>query len=531
MSILNLLSKQYNKYNFMKVSGYIFFVLYTLLHCYTYVISQQIHRIMTLMFIFIFLIGDFAYAASLFPNQNQSGKNLCTEIIIITHSAQKTENYKINNGIIINRGTIRYVDKTGNVNYVKLTSKKNDTIRIYPQMQVVELLHNYNAFDSFKYILNQGDTLSIVYHMDNIPIAQILNREYNNFELNYDYLWNKKIDRLNTLSSYAIYTHPYELVNKKSKVPFKDQLKEIKEDYKNKLFIDLKKESTFLDSLKITKNISDSFYIYRKNNIYSIFSCFDFKNTTDSLDIFTNKHTFTYKMDTLIKYEYYRRQLNWNLFKLRKSSNSTDSEVFFRIKKSQEYSIGVKKYMLRILLEDIKEKCSHIQFLSLANDYLNTTNDSIYLKEITRESTIPIVNEWDILIKDINGNEKHFDDFLQIHKGKYIYMDFWATWCTPCKQLLRYNERLRKQFPDIIFICLAINDRLSSWKEEVISNKTLFPDANYFIMNSKNSTVIDKLNISLIPRYMLIDKQGKIVNNNAPRPNSVEIYKIFRSLK
>ena len=484
-----------------------------------------------IMIVFILTSINIVYAKDLLIYKNGMVNTSIPEYVIITHSAPKSQNYKINNGFIINRGTIRYVDKSENTNYIRLKSELNDTIRIYPQMKEIEVLHNYNAFDSFRYLLKDGDTLSITYYESTIPIAKILNRKHNDLELNYDYFWNKKIGKLNALSSYALYTHPYELVDKKSNISFKKQLKEIEPCVKMHLILDLKEECAFLDSLKLTKVISKEFYIYKKNNLYSISACFGFKDIPDSSNLFEANDIFTSEIDTLIKYEYYRRLLNRQLYKLRKVDKSTDIEVFHKIKTSINYGINVKRYMLRILLEDMKSKYSNIQFCEFVDEYLTITNDSVYARNVIQTKVTPNIKEWDILVADIDGKEKYFNDFIQSCKGKYIYIDFWATWCLPCKQLLKHNEGLQKQFPNIVFVCLAINDKISLWENEVTNNKELFPPTNYYIMNSKDSKVIDKLNISLIPRYILIDKQGEILNDNAPRPNSSEIHEILKQLK
>jgi len=75
----------------------------------------------------------------------------------------------------------------------------------------------------------------------------------------------------------------------------------------------------------------------------------------------------------------------------------------------------------------------------------------------------------------------------------------------------------------VAFIYLALNDKESSWKKAVEQEGLSEIPNNFFITNSKNSKIVEQLKLQLIPRYIIFDKQGNIVEMNAPRPSDQQV--------
>lgn len=86
-------------------------------------------------------------------------------------------------------------------------------------------------------------------------------------------------------------------------------------------------------------------------------------------------------------------------------------------------------------------------------------------------------------------------------------------------------SELRKQYEgkDAVFVYLAYNDTENSWEKAVQEEKLSTIATNYFILNSKNCKMLEDINLRLIPRYIIIDKNGKLVEMNAPRPSDKRI--------
>ncbi len=126
-------------------------------------------------------------------------------------------------------------------------------------------------------------------------------------------------------------------------------------------------------------------------------------------------------------------------------------------------------------------------------------------------------------------------------RGNYVYIDVWATWCGPCKQQIPYLKKLEEEFKNkpIKFVSISVDDARRNggsrkkaeekWRKFVKDNKLggiqLFSDAGW------QATFIKKYGIRGIPRFILIDKEGKILDPNAARPNNPSLKDKLRTLK
>ncbi|WIO74924.1 TlpA disulfide reductase family protein [Porticoccaceae bacterium LTM1] len=108
-------------------------------------------------------------------------------------------------------------------------------------------------------------------------------------------------------------------------------------------------------------------------------------------------------------------------------------------------------------------------------------------------------------------------------KGKVVYIDLWATWCGPCKAQIPYIQELEKDFhdQDIVFVSISSDDDQDTWREfvdeEDLSGIQLIADSESW------RTMVKLYDIAGIPRFIILDKNGNIVDLNAPRPSDTEL--------
>ena len=136
--------------------------------------------------------------------------------------------------------------------------------------------------------------------------------------------------------------------------------------------------------------------------------------------------------------------------------------------------------------------------------------------------------ENEVLLMSPDGRKTTLDKVLQGVRGKVIYVDFWASWCRPCCAEMEPAAELRERMKgkDVEFIYLSTDEDHSKMCGALDELK-LTDCKVYRILNPKAAKFMYEYNIQLIPRYMIIDKNGKIVNDNAPRPSSEEIEDIL----
>ena len=117
-------------------------------------------------------------------------------------------------------------------------------------------------------------------------------------------------------------------------------------------------------------------------------------------------------------------------------------------------------------------------------------------------------------------------------KGKYVYIDVWATWCAPCKAEIPHLKALEKEFEgkNIEFVSISVDrpEAHETWvqmvKNESLGGVQLFADNNF------ESEFILEFGISSIPRFILLDPQGNIVDSDAERPSNPKLKELFLEL-
>lgn len=118
-------------------------------------------------------------------------------------------------------------------------------------------------------------------------------------------------------------------------------------------------------------------------------------------------------------------------------------------------------------------------------------------------------------------------------KGKYIYIDVWATWCKPCKDEIPFLKKVEEKYHDknIEFVSISIDEPKDHdlWKkmvsDENLGGTQLMADSAW------KSQFVQEYQIQGIPRFILIDPTGKIVNSFAPRPSDPRLTTLLDELK
>ncbi|NNE31828.1 MAG: TlpA family protein disulfide reductase [Winogradskyella sp.] len=125
-------------------------------------------------------------------------------------------------------------------------------------------------------------------------------------------------------------------------------------------------------------------------------------------------------------------------------------------------------------------------------------------------------------------------------RGKYVYIDVWATWCGPCIREIPALKQVEKQYHDknIAFVSISVDNGRGykgdaeaahqGWKK-MVAEKDL-GGIQLYADNGFSSEFIQDYKINAIPRFILIDPQGNIVTADAPRPSNQQLVKLFDKL-
>lgn len=148
-----------------------------------------------------------------------------------------------------------------------------------------------------------------------------------------------------------------------------------------------------------------------------------------------------------------------------------------------------------------------------------------YLKSICTENPQIETKNQPIISKETdNFTQGVVNKYLKRHTGKVIYIDFWATWCSPCKNEIPFAKKLHielKDEKDVVFINFCVLSDKIAWNKLI--EEQHISGINYLLDNDEFNVLTKHFQVNGYPTYILIDKNGNIVDYTAPRPSSNEI--------
>lgn len=146
------------------------------------------------------------------------------------------------------------------------------------------------------------------------------------------------------------------------------------------------------------------------------------------------------------------------------------------------------------------------------------------LKTVAKGSSSPkFVN-----YENIAGGTTSLDDL----KGKYVYIDVWATWCGPCKAEIPFLKEVEKEYhgKNIVFVSISVDQAKNrdKWKKMVADEN--LGGIQLMADNDFKSQFVQDYFIKGIPKFILLDPNGDIVTPNAPRPSDKKLIDLFNQL-
>ena len=112
--------------------------------------------------------------------------------------------------------------------------------------------------------------------------------------------------------------------------------------------------------------------------------------------------------------------------------------------------------------------------------------------------------------------------------GKVLYIDVWATWCGPCRREIPYMEKIVEHYKNnknVRFISISIDEDRDAWLKMIEKDK---PEWSQYIATPEQARAMSQAyGIRSIPRFMIINADGTICEENAMRPSNPDFITAF----
>lgn len=426
------------------------------------------------------------------------------------------------------------------------------------QGRYVLVQHALNGLESLDYLVQGTDSVSFTYPAGR-PQATVLNRAHRPYDYQVEpYLYQRLVKGRYSPLAPVLYPMYFADLTKKAppqlaswslaqRLQYTAQLKlGIQQRTYAGASALLRTEDRLLDSLYQTQQLSDQPYAFYKDKV---------RQLRGVLEVETNRVTPAQVPQLLALGPHlvaglsspYRQQLlrvvadkfvtsQAPALDLKDGVNRDYRQVYSLLQASTLFAPADQEYLLARELRRIGHTFSPADFRRYFTQFAHQAQDSTLVAALRADYALTLEASHtptaSVVLLDQQGTKRTLTELLHQHAGKVVYVDFWASWCEPCREALPASRRLRETLrgQNVVVVYVSVDKTLPAWRAASGQEQLTEYAQSYVAVNYPSAAFFQQHHLTAIPRYMVFDKQGQLVHAQAPSAESTQLVELLTKL-
>lgn len=132
-------------------------------------------------------------------------------------------------------------------------------------------------------------------------------------------------------------------------------------------------------------------------------------------------------------------------------------------------------------------------------------------------------------MKTVENTDITFQEILKKYEGKTIVIDVWASWCSDCIKGMPKVKDLKQKYPDVTYLFISMDKNYEAWTKGI--EKYDVQGEHYLTTDGMKGVFGKSIKLDWIPRYMVVDKTGKIALFKVIEADDTKLIETLESLK
>ena len=184
---------------------------------------------------------------------------------------------------------------------------------------------------------------------------------------------------------------------------------------------------------------------------------------------------------------------------------------------------------------DVHERCNSLKAMTNNPSFIETIEkvNNKYLAIESREFDKLVLKSSNNLA-DLSEGEALLKKIIEPYKGKFVLLDIWGTWCSPCKEALSHSteEYARLKDYDIQYLYLANSSPQTAWENVIKEYNVSGPNvAHYNLPDGQQAAIEHHLDVHSWPTYKLFNRNGDMLDLNVDARDLEGLARLLEQMK